>query len=94
MDLDAPRWKERGTGDLRVGNEGLAHAAAAKGMAKDFSGSLPWITEVWWVPYKWDNACSELRAGGRGVGPCQGPRLRDAERPFLIRMPYAVRPNK
>ena len=44
--LYAPRWNEQADGGLGIGKGGLPHAAAAKSMAKSFSGTSPWNTEA------------------------------------------------
>ena len=63
--LYAPRWNEQADGGLSIGKGGLPHAATAKSMAKSFSGTSLWNTEVWCVPYQHDSARRELEARTR-----------------------------
>ena len=92
--LYAPRLNWKAGGGLSVGKGRLPHAATAKSMAKSFSGTSPWNTEVWCFPYKHDGAHREHKAKTRRMAVCQETRLKNPKTFFRIRKPYASNKGK
>ena len=88
--LYAPRRNEQADGGLSIGKGGLPHTIAAKSMAKSFSGTSPWNTEVWCSSDKCGDARRVLEAGGRRIRALPRAKTEGFESFFLIRKNNAV----